>query len=708
MPNHSSRRHPQRRASRACEYCRKKRLKCTPEQRPCLNCQLYREECVYTERKKRTTGPSRLPKDSATVARKPRRRAPDAMATEGVPVQTSPAAEASLITDFLFSEQHGPNPDQAPATLVSPDPTGTLSSSNGIGQSPHWNAGFLGAMNQPQQQHLLDAPADAEMHPDYSSLVHDWELQVPMNYWDLDQQVHLEPSGAKSNIFGLQTAPPSPEDPRVSGIFSFSSDRSETADKSAIPGGLFIAKDARVNSFLGLHSAGSTLAVCLKNCSANSQSLGQLDHIQFLFDAGPHINECSVPEERRHLLGELPGKEFAEFGVQGTLDELGLLENWPSLYSAEAGQLDAVTYSAFALVVAIGALSDHTGRGVTDLHESVLKLYWQSWSLMDEVCGAPFLPSVQVLVLHIILQIQLGKEHFAWILCGTASRMAQSLGLHRRSPTRFNLSDEDMGLRSHLWWVIFGLHAFLSAVECRPPSLPQSMSDHDPLPLSIGDLPVDASMGALADIYHWSLKLAHIRHQYCAVVNRCDSVQSRLDALAVLDSRLVQWREEVPLDIRPGQQIIVPKTLCSFIALLHLDFFLTLCSIHWASLLSTPNPVIRPSHQSLRIRSSDHICVSAARSFIDMLNGLSTVYDGSRLFPITFHCYSCIIILSILYRNLAVHPTRITAKGDLEYFRAGKLHLERHSHPSKLSPTLRGLFENMLQAAEELLASTTA
>jgi hypothetical protein len=318
------------------------------------------------------------------------------------------------------------------------------------------------------------------------------------------------------------------------------------------------------------------------------------------------------------------------------IDRQKLLDNWPSLYTTDPDQLDTVTYSAFVLVVAIGALSDHSGRGVTDLQPSVLKLYWQSWSLMDKVCGAPFLPSVQVLVLHVILQIQLGKEHFAWILCGHASRIAQSLGLHRRSPTRFNLSEQEMGLRSHLWWVIFSLDGYLSAVECRPPSLPQSMSDHDPLPLSIGDLPIDASMGHLADIYHWNLKLAHIRHHYCAIVNRCDSVQSRLDALAVLDGRLVQWREDVPLDIRPGQQIIAPQSLYRFIALLHLDYFLLLCSIHWASMLSTTNPVIRSAHHSIRIQSSEHICVTAARSFIDVLNGLNTEYDGSRLFQITY------------------------------------------------------------------------
>jgi hypothetical protein len=44
----------------------------------------------------------------------------------------------------------------------------------------------------------------------------------------------------------------------------------------------------------------------------------------------------------------------------------------------------------------------------------------------------------------------------------------------------------------------------------------------------------------------------------------------------------------------------------------------------------------------------------------------------------------------------------------LEHFRAGKLHLARHVHPSKLSPTLLSLFDKMLRAAEELLSTAGA
>ncbi|KAJ5390458.1 uncharacterized protein N7496_001526 [Penicillium cataractarum] len=551
----------------------------------------------------------------------------------------------AIIVDSLLAEQTDTNPKRPQNTLVSPGPTDTLPSNNGTGDSLQWDLEYPSAVDQLHQQHSLETTAYSEVENGYTSLAQGWELQVPMDYWDLDLPVNMEAFEPESTILGPKTVSTLSETGRVSGIFSFAGDQTETNLQPAIPVGLFIAKDPRVNSFIGLHSAGSTLAICLKDCSASSQILGQLDHVQFLFNAGPHINECNVPEETKTLSREFPARDFAEFGIRAyfrnihpiypIIDRQIFLENWPSLYNTEPEQLDAITYSAFVLLVAIGALSDSSRCGVTDYQTSVLKLYWQSWYLLDKVTGSPFLPSVQVLVLHVILQIQLNKEGFAWVLCGTASRMAQSLGLHRRSPTRFNLGEPEVYLRSHLWWAILSLDSFLSAVECRPPSLPPSMCDHDILPLNINTLPMDACTGDVADTYYWSLRLTRIRHEYCVIVNRCESVYSRLDALATLDHRLLQWREEVPPDIRPGQQIIAPKALYHFVALLHLDYFHILCSIHWASILSTTNPVILKAHQSIRIQSSEHICVAAARSFVDVLNGLNTEYDGSTLFPIT-------------------------------------------------------------------------
>jgi hypothetical protein len=48
----------------------------------------------------------------------------------------------------------------------------------------------------------------------------------------------------------------------------------------------------------------------------------------------------------------------------------------------------------------------------------------------------------------------------AWVICGQAVRVAQTLGLHRRSPRDFDLTEEQTSLRSRLWWAGFGLDAY--------------------------------------------------------------------------------------------------------------------------------------------------------------------------------------------------------------------------------------------------------
>ena len=45
----------------------------------------------------------------------------------------------------------------------------------------------------------------------------------------------------------------------------------------------------------------------------------------------------------------------------------------------------------------------------------------------------------------------------ASVLCGVSIRLCQSLGLHRKSPPDFDLSQEEIKYRSQLWWIAFRL-----------------------------------------------------------------------------------------------------------------------------------------------------------------------------------------------------------------------------------------------------------
>lgn len=94
--------------------------------------------------------------------------------------------------------------------------------------------------------------------------------------------------------------------------------------------------------------------------------------------------------------------------------------------------------------------------------------------MLHDCLAVPNVSTVQILLLHVsektmlmyvsfakasqvIFHLQCSKAGFGWVLCGLAVRVAQAVGLHRRSPEDLDLSEEDVRLRSQLWWVAYRL-----------------------------------------------------------------------------------------------------------------------------------------------------------------------------------------------------------------------------------------------------------
>jgi hypothetical protein len=116
---------PLKRVRRACDYCRRKRLKCTADRRPCLNCQLYGAECV-SESRPRAAG--RVPTATATaVAASPRKNdsksKPAGLDADGrsqhaitaaSPATTIPLVSGSSQTVSTFASQEQPGATDSP------------------------------------------------------------------------------------------------------------------------------------------------------------------------------------------------------------------------------------------------------------------------------------------------------------------------------------------------------------------------------------------------------------------------------------------------------------------------------------------------------------------------------------------------------------------------------------------------------------------
>lgn len=157
------------------------------------------------------------------------------------------------------------------------------------------------------------------------------------------------------------------------------------------------------------------------------------------------------------------------------IDKSLFRSTWPQLYEPDSAALDSDLLTTFYLVVAIGDVNDKSpAEIVSQAGQITQSLYQKSWAMLHDCLAVPNVSTVQILLLHVsgefaiicvsiankyqvIFHLQCSKAGFAWVLCGLAIRVAQAIGLHRRSPEDLDLSDGDVRLRSQLWWVAYRL-----------------------------------------------------------------------------------------------------------------------------------------------------------------------------------------------------------------------------------------------------------
>ncbi|KAJ5734898.1 fungal-specific transcription factor domain-containing protein [Penicillium malachiteum] len=280
----------------------------------------------------------------------------------------------------------------------------------------------------------------------------------------------------------------------------------------------FYIKNTPLDSkFIGMGSVGSTIFESLRHSSSQGRSM-ESKILNHLVRGIQHVDEVSVLTPFR--APPLPQREFAEQGVKAYYDFVHLLyplvegeffRCWHQLYESP-GTISAAIYSRFCLVVSIGSLTSPLHSN-TQTWETAKILQEQIWSLNDQVMAVPFMESAQVMLLHTVFFLTCGKTGIAWVTCGMAIRITQSLGLHQKTPPQLGLNAENILLRSRLWSVAYTLDAFLSLSEGRPPAttsppnleLSQSISEHGSSILAI-DRPDSY-------IHDWDIGLAMIANE---------------------------------------------------------------------------------------------------------------------------------------------------------------------------------------------------
>ncbi|KAF5660714.1 Mut3p-like transcriptional activator [Fusarium heterosporum] len=264
----------------------------------------------------------------------------------------------------------------------------------------------------------------------------------------------------------------------------------------------------------------------------------------------------------------------------------------------------------------------------------------------------------------------------AFLLVAAAMRLAQSIGLHKRG-TGFNLNPIEIEQRKRVFWIAYMLDKDLCLRAGRPPAqddddMNVELPDADPAD-NIGNIPLADGKGKM-NLFRVMCEFATIESE---VYKRLYSVQATkqsdgelLSTIGELDTKLEEWKDSIPIDYRPEHDINASHTpLILHIVMLHLTYYNCLTTIHrmsvhhgfWTSRLA--NYAIqglnaRPLNP--RVFSSAALCTAAARASVSLLKYVPQG-DFACVWMILYFPVSALVTL---FGNILQNPLDPRAKSD--------------------------------------------
>ncbi|KEY69899.1 hypothetical protein S7711_06454 [Stachybotrys chartarum IBT 7711] len=263
-----------------------------------------------------------------------------------------------------------------------------------------------------------------------------------------------------------------------------------------------------------------------------------------------------------------------------------------------------------------------------------------------------------------------------FLLISTAIRLAHSIGLHKKG-TGFNLNPIEIEQRKRVFWIAFVLDKELSLRSGRPPAqddddMNVELPDADPAD-NIGNIPLADGKGKM-NLFRVMCEFAVIESN---VYRRLYSTRATkqtdgelLNTIGELDQQLEEWKDRIPIDFRPEHEIKASHTpLILHIVMLHFTYYNCLTTIHrmsvhrgiWSSRLS--NYAIqglntRPLNP--RVFSSAALSTAAARASISLLKYIPQG-DFSCVWMILYFPVSALVTL---FGNILDNPLDPRAKSD--------------------------------------------
>ncbi|KAH6845593.1 fungal-specific transcription factor domain-containing protein [Chaetomium sp. MPI-CAGE-AT-0009] len=264
----------------------------------------------------------------------------------------------------------------------------------------------------------------------------------------------------------------------------------------------------------------------------------------------------------------------------------------------------------------------------------------------------------------------------SFLLIATAIRLSHTIGLHKRG-TGFNLNPIEIEQRKRVFWIAYMLDKDLCLRSGRPPAqddddMNVELPDADPAD-GIGNIPLADGKGKM-NLFRVMCELAIVESRvYTKLYSTKATKQSDgelLNTIGELDKELEDWKDRIPIDFRPEHEIRASHTpLILHIVMLHFNYYNCLTTIHrmsihhgyWTSRLSDfaiQGLNARPLNP--RIFSSAALCTSAARASISLLKYIPQG-DFSCVWMVLYFPVSALVTL---FGHILQNPLDPRARSD--------------------------------------------
>ncbi|KAF2728004.1 hypothetical protein EJ04DRAFT_120312 [Polyplosphaeria fusca] len=285
--------------------------------------------------------------------------------------------------------------------------------------------------------------------------------------------------------------------------------------------------------------------------------------------------------------------------------------------------------------------------------------------------------SVQALLGIALFLLGTPNPQPTYFFVAAAIRLSHSIGLHKKG-SGFKLNASEAEQRKRVFWIAYMLDRDICLRSGRPPvqdddDMNVELPSEDP-PDNIGNIPLADGKGKL-NLFRLMCTFAIIEgkvyKQLYSVKATKQSDGELLNTIGELDKELETWKDGIPLDFRPEHEIKASHTpLMLQVVVLHFGYYNCLTTIHrmsvhhgyWTNRLSNfaiQGLNARPLNP--RVFMSAQLCVQAARASIHLLKyipkGDSQCVWLVIYFPVT--------ALVTLFANILQNPQDTRSRSDM-------------------------------------------